>query len=76
MKLLRGRLHRLAKQLPGLIEYLPDENLEDAWIVLEPLYYDLYMLTAIQESMITFRPGDNLTREEALRFLYGFPTIT
>lgn len=76
MKLIRSRLHRLVEQLPGLIERIPDEGLEDAWTVLEPLYYDLYMLTAIQESLRSFRPGDNLTREEALRFLYSFPTIT
>lgn len=69
MNLLRGRLLILTEQLPGLIEQLSDENLQDAWAVLQPLYYDLYMLIAMQESMRRVRPGDNLTREEALRFL-------
>jgi hypothetical protein len=69
MNLLRGRLQRLTEQLPGLIEQLPDECLEDVWIVLQPLYYDLYMLGAMHESMRTVRPGDNLTREEALQLL-------
>jgi len=76
MNLLRGRLQRLTEQLPGLIELLSDESLEDAWRVLQPLYYDLYMLTAMQESMRTVRPGDVLTRDEALRLLHSFPKIT
>jgi hypothetical protein len=69
MNLLRGRLLLLTEQLPALIEQLSDENLGDAWVVLQPLYYDLYILIAMQESMRRIRPGDNLTREEALRFL-------
>lgn len=69
MNLLRSRLHRLTEQLPDLIEQLPDESLQDAWTVLQPLYDDLYMLGAMQEAMHNIRPGDVLTREEALRFL-------
>ena len=69
MNFLRGRLQLLAEQLPDLIDQLSDENLEDVWKVLQPLYYDLYMLGAMQEAMRTVRPGDVLTREEALRFL-------
>jgi len=69
MNLLRGRLHRLTEQLPDLIEQLPDESLQDAWIVLQSLYDDLYMLGAMQEAMRNIRPGDVLTRDEALRFL-------
>jgi hypothetical protein len=69
MNFLRGRLHLLTEQLPDLIDQLSDENLEDVWKVLQPLYYDLYMLGAMQEAMRTVRPGDVLTREEALRFL-------
>lgn len=72
MNLLRARLHCLIEQLPSLVEQLPDESLADVWIVLQPLYYDLYMLGAMQESMRTVRPGDVLTREEALRLLH-FP---
>jgi len=62
-------LHRLTEQLPDLIEQLPDESLQDAWIVLQSLYDDLYMLGAMQEAMRNIRPGDVLTRDEALRFL-------
>ncbi|MEW6494119.1 MAG: hypothetical protein AB1589_16645 [Cyanobacteriota bacterium] len=51
------------------MDQLSDESLEDVWKVLQPLYYDLYMLGAMQEAMRTVRPGDVLTREEALRFL-------
>jgi hypothetical protein len=69
MNLLRGRLQRLTEQLPSLIEQLPDENLEEAWTVLQPLYYDLYILSAMQQSRRTIRPGDSLTREEALLLL-------
>lgn len=72
MNLLRGRLQRLTAQLPGIIEQLPDESLQDAWAVLQPIYYDLYILGAMQESMRTVRPGDVLTREEAL-LLLQFP---
>ncbi|WP_446387569.1 hypothetical protein [Coleofasciculus sp. B1-GNL1-01] len=69
MNLLRGRLQRLTQQLPDLVDQLPDESLADAWKVLQPFYYDLYMLCAMQESMRTIRPGDAMTREEALRLL-------
>ncbi|MBW4546026.1 MAG: hypothetical protein KME25_16495 [Symplocastrum torsivum CPER-KK1] len=72
MNLLRSRLQRLTEQLPDLIEQLPDESLEDAWTVLQPLYYDLYMLGAMHEARRNVRPGDLLTREEALRMLW-FP---
>ncbi|HEY9820177.1 MAG TPA: hypothetical protein V6D35_05270 [Candidatus Sericytochromatia bacterium] len=72
MNLLRGRLQRLTAQLPELLEQLPDEGLEDAWAVLQPLYYDLYMLAAMYESMRSVQPGDALTREEAL-LLLQFP---
>jgi hypothetical protein len=57
------------EQLPGLIDQLPDESLTEAWTVLQPLYYDLYILGAMQESRRSVRPGDSLTREEALRLL-------
>jgi hypothetical protein len=72
MNLLRDRLHHLTTQLPEIITKLPDESLPDAWKVLQPIYDDLYMLGAMQESMRTLRPGDVLTREEAL-LLLQFP---
>ncbi|MBD1837688.1 hypothetical protein H6F78_15415 [Coleofasciculus sp. FACHB-64] len=72
MNFLRGRLQRLTAQLPDLIDQLADDNLDDAWKVLQQIYYDLYMLKAIQESKHTVQPGETLTREEALRMLH-FP---
>lgn len=75
MTVLRSRLQRLTEQFPRLIEQLPDESLGDAWAVLQPLYYDLYVLTALQESVQNVSPGDALTRDEALRLLQTFPTI-
>lgn len=76
MNLLRARLQRLIAQLPDLIEQIPEESLEDAWTVLQPLYYDLYMLEAMQKSMRSISPGDALTREEALSLLYNLPPLT
>lgn len=70
MNLLRCRLQRLTSQLPDLLDQLADENLENAWKVLQPFYYDLYMLKAIQESKQSVQPGGSLTREEALHLLH------
>ena len=69
MKFIRGEVQHLSAQLPDLLEQISDENLEDAWRLLQQLYYDLYILKAIQESKRTFQPGDTLTQEEAVRFL-------
>lgn len=69
MNFLRGRLQRLTAQLPDLIDQLADDNLDDAWKVLQQIYYDLYMLKAIQESKQSVQPGESLTREEAIRML-------
>lgn len=71
MNLLKGRLHRLTAQLPELINQLPDQDLENAWKILHTLYYDLYMLNAIQKSKQSLQPGETLTREEALRILHS-----
>jgi hypothetical protein len=65
----KSKLHRLTKYLPDLIDQLPEEELKDAWHILQALIYDLYMLRAIQESKRTFSPGDTLTREDALQAL-------
>jgi hypothetical protein len=71
MKFLKIRLQRLiAHQLPNVLEQVSDDNLEYVWRVLQSLYYDLYMLRAIQESKRGLQPGDTLTREEALQFLH------
>jgi len=70
MKFIAGRLHYLISKLSDLIDQVPDENLEDAWIVMQGVYYDLFILQAIQQSRQNVRPGDTLSREEALQFLH------
>ncbi|MCY7273161.1 MAG: hypothetical protein LH702_05315 [Phormidesmis sp. CAN_BIN44] len=62
MNLFRSRAHHL-------IDTLSDQELESLWTDLESLYYDLYMLKAVEASQHTHRPGDTLTREDALRLL-------
>jgi hypothetical protein len=62
MNLLRNRTHHL-------IDQLTDLELDTLWQTLEPLYYDLYLLRAIEEAQATHRPGDTLTRDEALETL-------
>lgn len=62
MNLFRSRAHHL-------IDSLSDKELESLWVELETLYHDLYMLKAVEASQQTHRPGDTLTREDALRLL-------
>ncbi|OLP19014.1 hypothetical protein BST81_07255 [Leptolyngbya sp. 'hensonii'] len=62
MNPLRSRVHRL-------VDRLSEEDLENIWMALKGLYYDSYMLKAIQDAKATLTPGDSLTREEALRSL-------
>ncbi len=62
MNLFRSRAHHL-------IDTLSDQELESLWAELETLYYDLYVLRAIEASQQTHRPGDTLTRDDALRLL-------
>ncbi|MBD1844183.1 hypothetical protein H6F89_12390 [Cyanobacteria bacterium FACHB-63] len=62
MNLYRSRAHHL-------IDRLSDEELEQLWAVLETAYYDLYMLKAIEEAQRAHKPGDTLTREEAMQLL-------
>jgi hypothetical protein len=62
MDVLRNRLHLL-------IDQLTDEDLKTLLPVLSNIYYDFYLLRAIQASQRTRNPGDALTRDEALRFL-------
>ncbi len=62
MDFLRNRLHRL-------IDQLPEEELKSLGTVLTDIYYNFYLLQAIQEGQRLRNPGDTLTRDEALRFL-------
>ena len=62
MDLLRNRLHLL-------IDQLSDEEVQEMWVALADLCYDLYMLRVIQAAKQSLKPGDTFTREEALEFL-------
>lgn len=57
------------KQLHDLIDRLTDEELDSALELMTTLYYDLFMLKAIQSAQRTLKPGDSLTAEEAIRAL-------
>lgn len=63
MKIYRKKLH-------DVIDRLAEDNLGTAWKFLQTLYYDDFMLQEIQDAKQTLRPGDSLTREEALQVLY------
>jgi hypothetical protein len=60
---LRRKLHRL-------IDGIAEEDVKVAWEFLKPLYEDAFILEAIQNAQGKLRPGDSLTREEALQVLY------
>lgn len=60
---LRQRTHQF-------IDRLSDAELTDLWTVLIEVYYDQYMQRAIDASKQILKPGDTLTREEALRVLF------
>lgn len=62
MNLFRSRAHYL-------IDRLSDAELENLWTLLETAYLDLYVLRAVQEAKRLHKPGDTLTREEALQLL-------
>ncbi|MCY7323949.1 MAG: hypothetical protein LH660_19645 [Phormidesmis sp. CAN_BIN36] len=62
MNLFRSRAHHL-------IDSLSDQEIESLWVELETLYHDLYVLKAVEASQQAHRPGDTLTREDALRLL-------
>jgi hypothetical protein len=62
MKSLRNRAHHL-------IDLLPQSDLETIWAAIEVQYYDLYMLRQVQIAKRNFKPGDVLTRNEAIDLL-------
>ncbi|MER3434329.1 MAG: hypothetical protein C4288_13105 [Leptolyngbya sp. ERB_1_1] len=62
MNLYRSRAHHL-------IDRLSDVELEQFWTVLETAYCDSYVLSAIEDARRAHKPGDTLTREEAMRLL-------
>ncbi|MGD1809213.1 hypothetical protein ACP6PL_27780 [Dapis sp. BLCC M126] len=54
----------------SLIEKMSDVELEKAWEYLQTLHYDSFIMTAIQKSKKSHKPGDIFTKEEALQILY------
>jgi len=56
----RTRVHEL-------IDELSDEELSQLWQAIAEVYYDSYLLKAIQTAKRS--PGDSLTRDEAIQFL-------
>ena len=53
----------------SLIEKMSDVEVEKAWEYLQILHYDSFIMTAIQKSKRSHRPGDIFTKEEALKIL-------
>jgi len=60
----------LKKKLHRLVDGIAEEDVKVAWDFLKPLYEDAFVLDAIQNAQRKLRPGDSLTREEALQILY------
>ncbi|MCL1465246.1 hypothetical protein [Argonema galeatum] len=68
--ILRSRLHRLTYKLDFLIDELSDDELETTWSILQEVYYDIYVVKAIQEAKRNVQPGDTMNYEEAVRLLH------
>ena len=62
-------INPLRKKLHYLVDQISEEDLGKAWKSLQTLFYDTYMLKAIQEAKETLTPGDSLTYDEALEML-------
>lgn len=62
MNLLRNRVHHL-------VDRLSDEEIDTLWPLLRSLYWDFYVLRAIQDAKRAMTPGDSLTHEEALELI-------
>lgn len=54
----------------SLIEKMSDLELKKAWESLQILYYDSFIMKAIQKSKTSHKPGDIFTKEEALQILF------
>ncbi|WP_228041736.1 hypothetical protein [Planktothrix mougeotii] len=63
-------INPLRKKLHYLVDQISEEDLGKAWKSLQTLFYDTYMLKAIQEAKETLTPGDSLTYDEALELLH------
>lgn len=65
-KQFRARVHQV-------LDELSDENLAGLSPVIMEMYYDAYLLKAIQSAQRS--PGDSFTRDEALQFLSHSSTL-
>jgi hypothetical protein len=69
MQSVRARAH-------NLINVMSDEDLEVLWATMQTQFYDLYLLGAVQSAKENFKPGDLLTREEALALVMSTTPTT
>lgn len=65
-----GFMQKKRQQIHDLVDQLPEEYLQEVWTFLAPLCADAYVLTIIQATIDTLKPGDFMTHEEALGFLH------
>jgi hypothetical protein len=63
-------INPLRKKLHYLIDRISEEDLGKTWKTLQALFYDSYMLKAIEEAKEALTPGDSLTYEEAIEMLH------
>ena len=61
----------LRENLHTFINQLSDDELAEFWNLTSEFYYDAQMLKAIHVAKRSLTPGDSLTCEEALRFLFN-----
>ena len=69
MQSVRDRAH-------NLVNVMSDEDLAVLWATMQTQFYDLYLLGAVQSAKENFKPGDVLTREEALALVMSSTPIT
>jgi hypothetical protein len=69
MQSVRDRAH-------NLVNVMSDEDLAVLWATMQTQFYDLYLLGAVQSAKENFKPGDVLTREEALALVMSSTPTT
>ncbi|MDJ1179590.1 hypothetical protein PJF56_12010 [Roseofilum sp. BLCC_M91] len=62
-------MQKKRQEIHDLVDQLPEEYLHQVWTFLAPLCADAYVLGMIHATMDTIKPGDFMTREEAIGFL-------
>jgi hypothetical protein len=59
-----------------LINLMSDDDLDVLWATMQTQFYDLYLLGAVQAAKENFKPGDVLSREEALALVMSSTPTT